>query len=336
MSVRETPRLALVVPCFDEEEGLADVVREIEERLADWMRRGVIQAGSFACFVDDGSTDRTWEIIAAGAARSPSLCGIKLSRNFGHQAAVLAGLLRAGPDADCVISIDADLQQDIAAVEAFVDRYRKGADVVFGIRRDRDTDGVAKRWTGEAFYWVMRRLGVKIVRNHADYRLLSRKVVRALDQYEESNLFLRGLIHELGFKTAEVAFDVRDRRAGSSRYGIARMVGLALSGITSFSALPLRAAALIGACVTLASFGMIGYVLYERLFTGNTIPGWASTLVPIYFIGGVQLVCLGVVGEYVGRIYLEAKRRPRFLVDEELPARSLAVRASRAGADRLT
>lgn len=334
--VREPPLLALVLPCFDEAEGLPDVFREIEERLADWTRRGVIRPGSFACFVDDGSSDETWDLIAAQAARSRSIRGVKLSRNFGHQAAVLAGLLRAGEDADAVISVDADLQQDIAAVEAFVASYRAGADVVFGVRRDRRTDGLLKRWTGEAFYWLMRRSGVKVLRNHADYRLMSRKVVRALAQYEESNLFLRGLVHELGFRTAEVMFDVRERRAGSSKYGLAKMMGLALNGITSFSVFPLRVVALVGVLLMLVSFVMIGYALAMRLWFGGTVAGWASTVIPIYFIGGVQLLSLGVVGEYVGRVYLEAKRRPRFLVEEETPVAdraSLAGDAS-AGADR--
>ena len=315
--LREPPRLALVVPCFDEEEGIAEVAREIDARLADWVSRGVVAPGSFVCYVDDGSGDGTWELLAERVRRGGAARAVKLSRNFGHQAAVLAGLLRAGEDADCVVSIDADLQQDIGAVEAFVDRYRRGAEVVFGVRRDRSADGRLKRWTGEAFYWLMRRSGVKIVRNHADYRLLSRKAIRALAQYDERNLFLRGLVHELGFRTAEVVFDVRERRAGSSKYDLGRMVSLAVSGITSFSAVPLRLVAGMGFLVTLVSFAMIAYVLLAKL-TGDTVPGWASTVVPIYFIGGVQLLSVGVVGEYVGRVYLEVKRRPTFLVEEEL------------------
>lgn len=316
---REAPRLALVVPCYHEEDGLAATIAELGRRRAEWVARGVVRPDSFAVFVDDGSGDATWAIIAAHASERPWMRGVRLSRNFGHQAAVLAGLMKAAQDADCAVSIDADLQQDVGAVEAFVERYRAGADVVLGIRRDRSTDGLAKRWTAEGFYWLMRHAGVKIVRNHADYRLLSRKVIRALEQYPESNLFLRGLVHHLGFRTAEVTFDVRDRQLGTSKYGVRKMLSLALSGITSFSAAPLRMVAAVGTALTVASFGMAGYVLYQRLFSDAAVPGWASTVLPIYLIGGVQLLCLGVVGEYVGRIYLEAKRRPRFLVDDELP-----------------
>jgi glycosyltransferase involved in cell wall biosynthesis len=316
-ALREVPCLALVVPCYDEAEGLDAVIAEVQQRLGDWIRRGVIRSSSFACFVDDGSTDGTWEVIARHAAGGGAVRGIKLSRNFGHQAAVLAGLLRAGRAADCAVSIDADLQQDIGAVERFVEGYRRGAEVVLGVRRDRGTDGLAKRWTGEAFYWLMRRAGARIVRNHADFRLVSRKVIEALDQYQESNLFLRGLIHELGFRTAEVVFDVHERRTGRSKYGWPRMLGLALSGITSFSAFPLRVVAVLGFAITVLSFFMAGYVLFAKLFSGAAVPGWASTVLPLYLLGGVQMLSLGVVGEYVGRVYLETKRRPRFLVEDE-------------------
>jgi len=315
---RDVPRLALVVPCYNESAGLRDAIVTIQESLRNWAALGIVKGDSFACFVDDGSTDGTWTIIKEACFSTKEIRGIKLSRNFGHQSAVLAGLLRLGPMTDCAVSIDADLQQDINAVVNFVNRYRDGVDIVLGVRRNRKSDRIVKRVTAEFFYWIMVRMGVTIVRNHADFRLLSRKVIEAMSLYPEANLFLRGLVHELGFRTEQVPFDVKERTTGQSKYSVRKMLSLAFNGVTSFSAFPLRLVAYLGGLVTLVSFGMAAYVLFQKIFSNSVIPGWASTVLPIYVLGGIQLLCMGVVGEYVGRVYMESKRRPRFLVEDEI------------------
>jgi glycosyltransferase involved in cell wall biosynthesis len=243
--------------------------------------------------------------------------GLKLSRNFGHQNALLAGLLKAKGQADCVISIDADLQQDEGAIPEFIDKYNEGFDIVFGVREDRRSDGVAKKATALVFYRLMNLMGVRIIRNHADYRLVSNRVLETLAGYGEVNLFLRGIFPSLGFRSAQVVHDVRERFAGESKYSMRKMLSFALDGITSFSVMPMRVVALVGVLIFFFSLGMSGYVLLAKLL-GGAVTGWASTVLPIYFIGGIQLISLGVIGEYVGKIYMEAKRRPRFIVEEEV------------------
>jgi glycosyltransferase involved in cell wall biosynthesis len=312
------PRLALVVPCYNEEECVLDTISTLRRVLSDLADQGEVATDSFLYLVDDGSTDKTWNLIAAAHAADPKVCGLRLSRNFGHQSALLAGLKGVKERCDASISIDADLQQDPQAIPAFVDAYRRGAEVVLGVRSDRQADSWFKGTSARLFYRLMAAMGVDIVPNHADYRLLGSRAMAALAEYRESNLFLRYICCQLGFRTETVDFSVRPRERGVSKYSLAKMLRLALHGITSSSVVPLRLVAVTGFAIFLLSGVMGGYVLYQALVVGDTVPGWASTTLPIYFIGGIQLLCLGVVGEYVGQIFGEVKGRPRYLQDHEL------------------
>lgn len=313
-----TPRtsdvLSIVVPCFNEEA----VLRDTYERLAGLRRRlvaaGKVSPQSDIVLVDDGSRDRTWELIAAIVREGGPVVGIKLSRNCGHQNALLAGLNSAAGDA--IVTIDADLQDDEDAIEAMVDAYLEGHEVVYGVRARRDSDTWFKRSTARAFYTLMARLGVHTVRDHADYRLLSRRAVRCLEEFSEANLFLRGVVPLIGLRSTVVHYDRRPRMAGESKYPLRKMVEFALNGITSFSIAPLRAITFLGFAVSFACILLAVWVLAVKVFTSDTVPGWASTILPIYFLGGVQLFCVGVLGEYIGKIYTETKRRPRFLVEK--------------------
>ena len=307
-------KIVIVVPCYDEEPVLPETTRRLTELLGDLVARGKVGADSWICFVDDGSRDRTWALIEAAAQVSPLVRGLKLSRNRGHQAALMAGLMNA--DADAVISVDADLQDDLGAIEAMVDAHAGGADVVYGVRRRRDTDTFFKRFTAEGYYRLLGALGVEVVFNHADYRLLSRRVLSALASYRESNLFLRGIIPQLGFPSSVVHYDRAERFAGESKYPLVKMLSFAWQGITSFSAAPLRLITTIGALVSVGSFGVAAWALWLRLFTPDAVPGWTSTVVPMYFLGGVQLLCIGIIGEYLAKIYLEVKRRPAWFVEK--------------------
>ncbi|MGE5621403.1 MAG: glycosyltransferase family 2 protein [Candidatus Bathyarchaeota archaeon] len=312
------PRIALVVPCYNEEECLLATIATLGRLLDRLAGEGTVAADSFLYLVDDGSSDRTWTLIATAHAADPRVRGLRLSRNFGHQNALLAGLKGVMGRCDASISIDADLQQDPEAIPAFVDAYRRGAEVVLGVRSDRRADGWFKGTTARLFYRLMAAMGVGIVPNHADYRLLGAQAMAALAEYRESNLFLRYICCQLGFRTETVSFEVRPRLQGESKYSLAKMLRLALHGITSSSVVPLRLVAVTGFVIFLLSAVMGGYVLYRTLAVGDTVPGWASTTLPIYFIGGIQLLCLGVVGEYVGQIFGEVKRRPHYLQDHEL------------------
>ena len=307
--------LAIVVPCYNEEEVLPETARRLSGVLDAMAEAGLVSPRSAIHFVDDGSRDGTWGLITGLARANPQrFRGIKLSRNVGHQAALLAGL-RVVPG-DAVISIDADLQDDPAAMAEMVSAFRTGCDVVFGVRRNRSTDTAFKRRTARAFYALQRGLGVEAIADHADYRLLSRRALDALGKYGEVNIFLRALVPLLGFRTAQVLYDRAPRFAGVSKYPLRRMVRLALDGITSFSMRPLRLITLAGLTVSLLSFlAGIGALLVGFL-SNRAVPGWTSTVVPSLFIGGLQLLALGVIGEYVGNIYLEVKRRPLFEVEE--------------------
>jgi glycosyltransferase involved in cell wall biosynthesis len=311
------PVLAVVVPCFDEEE----VVRLTATRLAALVARLVaaakIDADSFVYFVDDGSRDATWAAVEELHRADSSIKGLKLARNVGMQNALLAGLLAVKDHADCAVTIDADLQQDEQAIEIFLERYARGVHIVCGVRRSRSTDSLAKRVTATFFYNLMNLMGAKITKHHAEYRLLSRKALAALAEYRESNLFLRGIVADLGLRTENVAFDVRPRAAGKTKYSPRKMIALALDGITSFSVVPLRLVTAAGALIFLFSCAMMLFYFYQKL-KGYTLPGWAGTTIPIYFLGGVQIMFLGLVGEYVGKIYKEVKARPRYIKDEEL------------------
>jgi glycosyltransferase involved in cell wall biosynthesis len=318
-------RLSLVIPCYNEQDALPQAVPQLEALMSDLMARSKIAANSNVWLVDDGSKDSTWSIIEALAVRSELFVGVKLSRNRGHQNALLAGLLSA--DGDAVVSIDADLQDDLGAIEKMVDAHAAGYEIVYGVRAARDTDTWFKRWTALRYYALLKFLGVEIVPNHADFRLLGRAAISALGEHGEVNLFLRGIIPQLGFRSSSVFYDRRDRIAGESKYPLRKMLKLALDGVTSFSPAPLRMIAGLGGIVCLFSIGMVLWVLAVRLFTERALPGWASTTLPIYALGGVQLLCIGILGEYVAKIYSETKARPRFLI-ERVERRNVAAEAA--------
>ena len=310
------PLLAIVVPCFNEQEVLAATASRLERLMAELIAANRISPASHVCFVDDGSTDRTWDIISDLRNGGGPFGGIKLSRNRGHQNALMAGLLTVR--GDFVVSVDADLQDDLEAIRTMLDAAVDGADIVYGVRSSRATDTFMKRRTARLYYRLMRALGVEIVFDHADFRLLSRRALEALRRFDESNLFLRALIPQLGFKSHIVMYERSERFAGVSKYPFHKMLALALEGITSFSTRPLRMVTLLGCGMSMLAIGLTIWALFATLVLRGTIPGWASTVIPIYLVCGAQLLCLGVIGEYVGKIYLETKRRPRFIVAETL------------------
>jgi glycosyltransferase involved in cell wall biosynthesis len=280
------------------------------------IESGKISADSQIVLVDDGSQDRTWELIRDQHRQDARVRGLKLSGNRGHQIALVAGLFTA--EGDAIVSVDADLQDDLAAIEAMVDEYRNGYDVVYGVRRKRTADTFLKRVSAKSYYRLLALLGVRIVHNHADFRLLSRRAIEALKQYSEVNLFLRGLVPLIGFKSTSVLYDRAERFAGESKYPLRKMLALAADGVTSFTAFPLRVIAVLGVLVSFLSVAMMMWVLWVKLFTTLAIPGWTSSVIPVYFLGGIQLLSIGILGEYVAKLYSEAKRRPRYFVEEWL------------------
>jgi polyisoprenyl-phosphate glycosyltransferase len=308
----------LVVPCYNEEEALPETHRQLAGLMQHMCHAGKVSPNSKIYYVDDGSQDGTWALITALCRQDPMVAGIRLSRNHGHQSALLAGLFSSTGDA--VITVDADLQDDIAVIPEMIDKFLDGHEVVFGVRRGRGTDTVFKRNSALLYYSLLRRLGVRIIPNHADYRLMGQRAIAALKEYTEVNLFLRGIVPLLGFNSSSVFYDRKERMAGVSKYDLPKMLRLAVDGITSFSAVPLRFVAVIGMLVFLASLGMTTWVFWIRLFTTRAIPGWASSVIPIYFLGGIQLLCLGVIGEYLAKGYIETKRRPRFQISEMISA----------------
>ncbi|MBB3108756.1 glycosyltransferase involved in cell wall biosynthesis [Paenibacillus phyllosphaerae] len=320
--MKERPVLGIVVPCYNEEAVLGETIAQLDAVLSALIAEELISGRSFMLFVDDGSKDRTWELIAEHRAFHPHVAGLKLAGNVGHQSALLAGLMEARVLADCVISIDADLQDDVRVIRDFVLKYIEGFEIVYGVRRSRDTDTWFKRTTALGFYRFMDRMGVKVVNNHADYRLMSRRALDELERFKEVNLFLRGLVPMIGFRSTSVYYDRLERFAGESKYPLRRMIAFALEGITSLSIRPIR-------LVTAAGFIMFGVSLLAALYaiiaklTGEAVSGWTSLIVSIWFIGGVQLVSLGLIGEYVGKIYREVKRRPLYTVETELLPESL-------------
>ena len=305
---------AIVVPCYNEEAVLAEttsrllgVMQRVAEQHADLQGRIV--------YVDDGSRDGTWSLIGSLAKQHPQVLGLKLAHNAGHQHALWAGLEWAAGHVDAAISIDADLQDDVNVIPEMMDRFLKGTDIVYGVRRDRPTDTWFKRTTALAFYKLMNKLGGDIVYNHADYRLMSRRTLAALMTYGERNLFLRGMVRTLGFPQAMVYYDRGERFAGESKYPLRKMLAFAIDGITSFSVRPLRLISIVGLSFMLVALAVIVYGLVAWL-CGQTIQGWTSLLVSLWFIGGAILVALGVIGEYVGKIYAEVKRRPRYFIED--------------------
>ncbi len=313
------PRLAVVIPCFNEELCIERTVRQIFELFEHLIRLNKIKRDSYIYLVDDGSKDRTWSIIERLHYENRLVKGQRFVTNFGNQKALLAGLeavRRIG--CDCAVSIDADLQQDEYAVEKFLDKYMEGYDIVCGIRNDRKTDSLFKKTTALMFYRTMNLLGVKIPKNHSDYRLVSRKGLEVLELYNESYLFLRGFFNEIGLKTAYVNFDVKPRFAGKSKFNFYSLMALALNGITSYSVVPLRFVTVLGFLMAFFGFLVGLETVFEKIFLNNSPNGWATQVILLCVFGGIQLFCVGIIGEYVGQIFQEVKRRPRYITDTEL------------------
>lgn len=310
-----SPILYVVVPCYNEEEVLPETSRQLNELLDDLQNKEEIKPESRILFVDDGSRDRTWELIEELSKTYPRVEGLKLAHNAGHQNALWAGMMSVRGKAEAVVTIDADLQDDIQAIRGFLEKYREGCEVVYGVRSKRDTDTAFKRKTAEGFYRFMRHMGVKVVFNHADYRLLGKRALDALSEFQEENMFLRGLVPLVGFKSAEVYYERGVRFAGESKYPLKKMIGFAMEGVTSFTIRPIRWVGLIGVLFALMGGIIAVSAIIERLH-GTVVPGWASLMVSIWIIGGVQLIALSLIGEYVGRVYSEVKRRPKYIVEE--------------------
>ncbi len=311
-------RLGVVIPCFNEEEVLTETKNRLERLLGEMIEEKEVLEDSFICFVDDGSRDKTWELIEEFAKESKIFRGIKLSRNFGHQNALIAGLMQLKDEADALISMDADLQDDILVVKEFVKKYKEGYDIVYGVREDRSRDTKFKRWTAELFYKFQAFMGIESISNHADYRLLSRRALDALAKFKEVNLFIRGVVPLIGFKSCSVYYSRGERFAGESKYPLKKMLFFALDGITSFSVVPLRIITVLGFFIFIFSLMIIIWILMERYIFGSTIQGWSSIMVSIYLMGGIQLMSLGIIGEYIGRIFQQSKDRPRYIIDREI------------------
>lgn len=310
-------KLYFVIPCYNEEEVLPETAKRLKDKVRALIRKGKIDEGSRILFVNDGSADRTWEIIRALHGQDPLYSGINLSRNRGHQNALLAGLMTAKDYADMVISMDADLQDDIDAVDEMIEKYLQGIDIVYGVRSSRARDTFFKKATAEGFYKLMNTMGANTVFNHADYRLMSRRSLEGLSEFQEVNLFLRGIVPMIGFSWDVVYYERGERFAGESKYPLKKMLSFAIEGITSLSTRPIRMITGLGFFIFLVSIGMLIYSLV-RHFTGATIVGWTTLMVSVWAIGGLILLSLGVVGEYIGKIYLETKARPRYLIEEFL------------------
>ena len=312
--MEKTPVLYIIVPCYNEEEVLPETASRLTAFTEALVSEEQIDAGSRILFVDDGSRDRTWSLIEELAARAERVEGLKLAHNAGHQNALWAGMMSVRGKADAVVTIDADLQDDINAIRGFLEKYREGCEVVYGVRSKRETDTAFKRVTAQGFYRVMQRMGVDVVYNHADYRLLGRRALDALSEFGEENMFLRGMVPLVGFKSAEVTYERGERFAGESKYPLKKMVAFAIEGITSFSIKPVRWVALIGMAFALLGAVMAMYALIS-LLCGRAVAGWTSMMVSIWIIGGVQLIALGLIGEYVGKVYKEVKHRPKYIIE---------------------
>lgn len=311
------PIIWLVIPCYNEEQVLPETAQRIKQIMTDLQQKGKISQESKAALVNDGSKDGTWQLIRQLHQQDSLYTGINLSRNKGHQYALLAGMMTAMNHADAMISLDADLQDDVNVIEQFVDKYTEGYDVVYGVRSSRKKDSFFKRFTAEGFYHVMKWLGVDIVFNHADYRLMSKRALEGLSEFGEANLFLRGIVPQIGYASTTVEYERQERFAGKSKYPLKKMLAFAFDGISSFSVKPMRMIIHAGALMFAVSIIMLIYSLI-RNWMGATIVGWTSLMVSIWMVGGIQLLCLGVIGEYIGKIYSETKRRPRYLIESVL------------------
>lgn len=311
------PILYIVIPCYNEESVLPETLPSFQNKLGSFIETKKVAPNSRILFVNDGSSDMTWELICRYAEENEHICGITLSRNRGHQNAVLAGMMEAKQYADIVITIDCDGQDDIDAMDTMLEAYATGSEVVYGVRDNRESDTFFKRFTAESFYRLMNSMGAEVVFNHADYRLVSKRVLEALSEYKEVNLFLRGIFPLMGFEHSEVYYKRNARMAGESHYPLSKMLALAFDGITNLSIRPIRLITGIGSLVSLMSFLGILWV-FIAYFMGHTIPGWGSMMCVSCFLGGIQLISIGVIGEYIGKIYLETKQRPRYIVDKRI------------------
>ena len=307
-------RLFCVIPCYNEQEVLPETSRRLKEKFLDLVNEGKISEDSRILFVNDGSKDNTWKMICELHAQDPLFQGINLSKNMGHQNALLAGLMTAKDVCDVAISMDADLQDDIDAIDEMIDKFHEGKDVVYGVRSKRATDTFFKKFTAESFYKLMNALGANTVYNHADYRLMSRRALMGLAEFGEVNLFLRGIVPMVGYNTDVVYYERADRFAGESKYPLKKMLSFAIEGITSLSTKPIKLITGLGFFIFIVSIAVFIYSLI-RFFTGHTIPGWTTTVLSVWAIGGLMMISLGVIGEYVGKIYLETKNRPRFIIE---------------------
>ncbi len=307
--------LYLAVPCYNEEEVLPFTSKTLLEKMRSLVNSGKISDKSRIVFINDGSKDKTWELITEYTESDPMFSGIKLSKNKGHQNALLAGLMTVKEECDCCISLDADLQDDIEAIDKMLECYENGCDIVYGVRNERKTDTFFKKTTAQGFYKLMRLMGADIIYNHADYRLMSRRALCELENFSEVNLFLRGIVPMIGFKYDTVYYARREREHGESKYPLKKMLAFAIDGVTSLSVKPIRMITTLGIIILFISLAMLIYSLISY-FTGHTEPGWASLIVSLWAIGGMQLFAIGIVGEYIGKIYLETKHRPKFIIDK--------------------
>lgn len=311
-------RLAIVVPCYNEEEVLKIASKALREVLDDLINKNKISKDSYVLFVNDGSKDKTWELIEEEHKNYPGqIFGVKLAGNVGHQYALTAGLVTAMQMCDMSVSIDADLQDDVLVIEEMVDKFHEGKDIVYGVRKDRRTDSFFKRTTAQMFYKLMNSMGTKTVYNHADFRLMSKRAMIQFSEYKESNLFIRGMVPLIGYETDCVYYDRKERVAGVSKYPLKKMIALAFNGISSFSIKPITFITGIGAAITILCFAFAIYALVSY-GTGNVVPGWTSLILSIWFLGGVQLLCIGLIGQYIGKIYIEVKHRPRYNIEKIL------------------
>ena len=315
--MKKNPILYIVVPCFNEEEVLEETTRQLKIKMETLIREKKIHDDSRVMYVNDGSKDKTWEIIKKIHNKEKLFTGISLSRNRGHQNALLGGLMTAKEYADIIISMDADLQDDINAIDGMIEKYQEGNDIVYGVRSARKKDSFFKRTTAEGFYKFMKVLGVDCVYNHADYRLTSKRVLEEFSNYKEVNLFLRGMFPLIGFKSDIVYYERNERFAGESKYPLKKMLNFAWDGITSFSVKPLRFICSLGFIILFISLAIMVYSLIRKL-TGNTVDGWTFLSISIWFIGGLQMISIGIIGEYIGKIYNETKARPRYIIEEDL------------------
>ncbi len=312
----DAPHLAVIVPCYNEEEALPHTATKLIEVLKDLISENLVRGDSYLLFVDDGSTDSTWEFLRSLKKREGErIRAIKLSRNFGHQSALLCGLLEA--EYDIAVTIDADLQDPPEVIVEMVRKFHEGYRVVYGVRKDRSVDSPLKRFSAEAFYWLMEKLGTRVIRNHADYRLISKEVTDVLRKMEEVNLFLRGMIPYTGFPWTVVEYERKRRVAGETKYPLRKMISFAWEGITSFSTVPLRIITVTGFVIFIISLIMTIWAVAVKL-SGKSIAGWLSVVLPMYILGGLNLFFLGILGEYIGKIYMETKKRPRYIVEERI------------------